>query len=794
MAVDFTRIAAADLVRLLNSTRLGDKSHIHLLRYAVWLAERLAAREAEREREESMAKNEDNQSPKRGPKRTRSQRDYERRKNREGQRQDEMSAEGRDIGGIPPVVNPTRRAECDGKFRLFCERYFPERFNMAWSDDHLKVIGYIETAVLYGGLFAMAMPRGSGKSVLSEVAAIWAALTGRHSMLSLIGATACMAQEMLASIKTELENNERLLEDYPEVCYPVRCLEGITNRCAGQTCHGQRTLISWTKNYIILPSVQIPDPAGGTNADGSPAMVVSPASSVIVKVGGLTGGGIRGQRHTRPDGMVARPTFVMLDDPQTDKTAKSLKENHNREMLLQGAVLGMAGPGRKISGVMACTVIQPGDMADKILDRDKHPAWNGVRAKLVYAWPTNEKLWDEYARLRAEGLRAGDGGREATEFYRTNRLPMDIGAAVGWSARFNADELSALQHAMNLRLDRGDAAFFAEFQNEPIAEATDQEFATVDQIAAKQNGLDKGAMPTACQHVALFIDVHDKLLFWLLVAWEDCFTGYIIDYGTHPDQQKRYFTLRTAKRTLGRAAPGAGRDGAIYAGLKALCDQLLARTFTRDDGALFKVEYACVDSGWETETVYKFVREYGSPILFPSKGVPVTARTRPWEEAAKKQGQRNGDNWRLVALPGKARGRLLLINKNHWMTFVQRRLATAQGDSGCLSLWGRKRADGQPASIDLHRMLAEHATSAKRVQTSGHGRTLDEWTDLPGHDVHWLDCLVGCSVVASMAGCQAISKALSATVAKSSVGAEGPKAATPAKASQFNSRQSVTYI
>jgi hypothetical protein len=39
------------------------------------------------------------------------------------------------------------------------------------------------------------------------------------------------------------------------------------------------------------------------------------------------------------------------------------------------------------------------------------------------------------------------------------------------------------------------------------------------------------------------------------------------------------------------------------------------------------------------------------------------------------------------------------------------------------------------------------------VKTSGRGRELDEWKlQTPGADNHWLDCLVGCAVAASMQG------------------------------------------
>jgi len=83
---------------------------------------------------------------------------------------------------------------------------------------------------------------------------------------------------------------------------------------------------------------------------------------------------------------------------------------------------------------------------------------------MVYAFPTNETLWQRYAEIRAEGMRNGDGGASATEFYRENKDAMDAGSIIVWPERFNYDELSAIQHAMNLKL-QDEAAFFAEYQN-----------------------------------------------------------------------------------------------------------------------------------------------------------------------------------------------------------------------------------------------------------------------------------------------------------------------------------------
>ena len=122
----------------------------------------------------------------------------------------------------------------------------------------------------------------------------------------------------------------------------------------------------------------------------------SHASGAIIKVAGITGR-IRGMKSKRADGRTVRPTLVVLDDPQTDESARSLSQCATRESILARAVLGLAGPGSKICGIMPCTVIRPGDMADSILDRDIHSECNGEQTRMADAFPTGEALWNRYA-------------------------------------------------------------------------------------------------------------------------------------------------------------------------------------------------------------------------------------------------------------------------------------------------------------------------------------------------------------------------------------------------------------
>lgn len=727
MAIDPRKLKPSELCRLLNSTplgevinerqlyrhrtragfRIGDGRRIDLLRYVAWLIQ-----------------------VRHEPKPQSSPGGYEAMKEQARARSAALSQSGRDIGELPAVANPERKAAAGVSFRFFCESYFPQTFYLPWSDDHLKIMKRVEQAVLHGGLFAMASPRGTGKTATVESACIWAVLYGHREFVCLIGSDEGHAMDMLDSIKMELDSNDLLLEDFPEVCYPIQCLEGIANRCAGQLHRGKRTHIGWTAKEIVLPT--IPD---------------SPASGAIIKVAGITGR-IRGMKSKRSDGQTVRPSLVVLDDPQTDESARSLSQCANRESILAGAVLGLAGPGKKISGIMPCTVIRPGDMADNILDRDKHPEWNGERTKLVYAFPKHESLWTQYAQIRADGLRIGDGGKAATEFYRENRIAMDEGAVVAWSERYNHDELSAIQHAMNLKL-QDEAAFFAEYQNEPLPEETlGDDLLSADQIASKINGIQRKEIPIGCDQLTMFIDVQQNLLYFVIAAWESDFTGYVIDYGSYPDQQRAYFTLRDARLTLSHVAPNTGLEGAIYAGLETLTNQQLAYEWKRDDGALMRIERCLIDANWgsTTDLIHQFCRQ--SPhaaVLLPAHGRFVGASAVPYSDYKRKPGERVGLNWRIPNVRGKRMVRHVLFDANYWKSFIQARLTVAMGDRGCLSLFGTKP--------EQHRLFAEHLTAEYRVKTEGRGRTVDEWKIRPEQpDNHWLDCLVGCAVAASIQG------------------------------------------
>jgi phage terminase large subunit GpA-like protein len=367
---------------------------------------------------------------------------------------------------------------------------------------------------------------------------------------------------------------------------------------------------------------------------------------------------------------------------------------------------------------------------------------------MVYSFPTDEKKWQRYSELRGESLRTHGDIHLATEFYVADQEAMDVGAAIAWPERFNHDEASAIQHAMNLKL-QDEAAFFAEYQNEPLpAELPEADLLTADQIAAKTNRAPRGVSPTGASRITAFIDVQQSLLFYVIAAWADDFTGYLIDYGTYPGQNRSYFTLRDARVTLAAVARNAGLEGAIYAGLDTLTHQLIGRDWQDENGTVLRIERCLIDANWgsSTDVVYQFCRQSAhAAIVMPSHGRFVGASSVPFSEYKKKPGERVGLNWRVTNVVGKRAIRHVTFDANFWKSFVQARLAVAMGDRGCLSLFGDRP--------DAHRLFAEHLTAEYRVKTQGRGRTVDEWKLRPERsDNHWLDGLVGCAVGASMQG------------------------------------------
>jgi hypothetical protein len=667
----------------------------------------------------------------------------------------ERSKAGREIGPLLPDKLKKKKNACRQSLRLFCETYLSDRFFLGWSADHLKVIAKLEAAVLNGGLFALAMPRGSGKTTLAEAAALWAILYGHRSFIVLIGATDEAACEMLDSIKMAVETNDALFDSFHAVCQPIRELEGINHRAGGQTIDGIRTRITWTESEVVFPTV-----AG------------SAASGARIRVAGITGR-IRGMKAATADGKVIRPDFAIADDPQTDQTAVSIPDIVKREKRLRGAVKGLAGPGKTIAMVVPCTVIAPRDLSDRILDRRRNPQFQGERMKMVYQFPAAKELWDQYADIRRAWFDADKIGDPHNDFYRKNRKVMDAGAVVAWPDRYDPDtEVSGIQAALNLWIDNP-REFFAEYQNDPEEEelAAGAKMLNAEHVAGCLSGLPRFEVPREASRITAMIDAGGGVgrgLWYGVVAWDSDFGGTVLDYGTWPRQNRPLFSADDMRPGLAEAYPRLAATERLYAGLTDLAAEILGRTYFREASKeMLLVERCLIDCGWESATVYKFCRESKfANVIYPSKGVGRTTTARGVNEWKPRLGERRGHHWRLT-VSETGRGRMVQFDPDAWKTSLFERLTTMPGGRGRLTLFGS--SSGKPD----HEMIAQHCAAESAEPATLRGATFDKWTVKPHKpDNHLWDCLVGTLVAASVQGLVWVPGGSTATKKKSPIDIE----------------------
>ncbi len=657
---------------------------------------------------------------------------YERKRIRNGERGRVQSAEERDIAPMPAVANPKRRAKAKKSLKYLCTAYLAKRFYRKFGVPQEEVIAEFERIVKSGGVVAIAMPRGSGKSALAIAAVLWAVLCHGHRFVMLIAANEKMAKQLLDSVAQELLSNELLLADFPEFVYPVVRTAGINQR--RPLFGGKAVKVVVTKSEIVLAHI-----------DGH-------CQGAVIRCAGLLSGNLRGQTYTMPNGDFLRPSLFMADDPQTRKSAKSPRESENREAILAGDVLGMAGPGEKLSGLVPCTVIREGDMADRILDQRLNPHYHGMRYKMVEGLAADKdlKAWWDYKPVYEEGERRKDGGTAARAHFRQHRDAISKGLKAYWPARFLKGEVDAIHHALNKWCNNREA-FHAECQNDPgAALMADDNTPSMAGLFEKFTRLARGVLPIWTRRVIADIDVQKEVLFWKVLAIGDGFRAAIVDYGTYPDQGPGYFTIKDLRHKLSHHFAGAGKTGGMEAIIWWGLDQLipkLMRSWHREDGHEMRLERLPIDTGWgeSTDFLYEYCRR--SPfasILLPTKGVGIKAGERPMTEWKPKDNEpRPGLHWVLSTEPTKRAVWLFRYDTNWWKTFTCHRAATPPGP-GSLWLFGNDASE--------HRLLFDHCRAETPVFTRGKDRIVWSFTCPPGVDNHWYDNLVGALAVASLQG------------------------------------------
>ncbi len=642
-----------------------------------------------------------------------------------------------ELGELPKVKDPARRERCRNSLKAFLAEYFPRSTGLKpWGQCQIDAIDRIEVALRFDSWIANILPRGFTKSTISENSILWALLYGYRRYCLFFAGDATLATTSITSIQRELVRNPLLRDDFPEACIPFRALEGKNRRCDSQTYRGELTGIICNRDMLRLANIPGFAGAGG-----------------IIEAYGLLAPP-RGARDKSDEGENLRPDCAVLDDPQTDVSAKSSVQTASRLEHIHNSIAMMGGHGAPLSMIVNATVIKDGDLADRI---SQHDAWQSVRVSMMPSLPTNlERLWlGQYAKIRKTYDRNDPMGKvkaklASTEFYKQHRDEMDTGASCSWyDIPLPADEVSAIQHGMNIWIDKGESVFWSECQNKPLRATSVSSLEITEEVQYSFSGYAQNVVPVGASHVVFGCDVHDNLIYWTVSACDSQFTGSVLSYGTWPQQNVGWFSKNSAKITLQSLYGNEDQERLIEIGLEDIIGQLLRADWRNAHGDVLRVSCGLVDCGYKPQAVSNAIRRLlpASNIVLCSHGIGIGPTKKPFAEydLSPKRVIRCGPDTQYPRwiIPTEHRdGDIYRVNfdTNFWKDTTAARLM--QGASvGRWTLFSE--AD--------HGHFVSHLMSESPNAISANGRTVNVWENKRG-DNHWWDTLVLCVLAASLSG------------------------------------------
>lgn len=652
-------------------------------------------------------------------------------------------AEARDIT-IPKCKNPARRKKCESDPVEFARTYFSKQpdkkkfpgkhgmISAELSPIHIELIQHLKERILYGGSEAFVAPRGFGKDTIAKIMAMWATFYGHTRFVVYACFEATKSEEAINSIKEQIEVNDLLLADFPEICVPARALNRASQRAKAQTCDGEFTRIEWS-GTIVLPSVK-----------------GRPCSGNIIAPGSM-GASIRGLNVNGE-----RPSFVIISDPQTKETAKSEEQCEQITSKINADFGGLGSHVEPLACLCLMTIIRVGDVADNLTNPEMNPQWNGKRLKAMPSMPKNMELWEEYFELmNSEARKKGDKDgtyRIANEFYIDNRAAMDEGAEVAWEdgyfKRLCVDgtmlETSAVQHMMNWLWAHGEEAFLAECQGEPV-DKDQQTGINVEMVCSRLSLTPHRVAPRGYELLVRAVDVRAGELHEVVCGVHKNGSRSVIHYGIHP-YAKPQGNLSDKKSAVRPALERAVLNALIE--LRDITDA--TNPYMDCDGHPLEIALTLVDSGWLPDPIYIFVKKSGTRYR-ATKGYSNRPGSRRFTMPKRTRTEIPGNRWYISWLAEKSMW-IYILDSDHWKIMSQDGFAVDPGSdgikqAGAIDIWGHDPRDKTLIKF------AKHICSERWNMQKGKFEQLSEWN-------HWLDCLAGCGAAADMVGVAPLKKEL----------------------------------
>lgn len=612
--------------------------------------------------------------------------------------------------------------------------YHSRLFFRPFERVHDVLVETLIEIATHGGKQAVAAPRGIGKSEIIKKMIEWLMLAGLIRFPVPVCQTTLHANEIYNDIRESFEQNDLLYEDFPEVCHPIRSLNGAPQGARRQHVDNEPTRLVWKQTGFRLANIPEKYRAG------------IDYGGVRMEFRGLDAA-IRGINRSGD-----RPDFVPVDDPETRESANSDSQIADRERAIDQDVSYLAGHGQRLGLAMITTIQNRKCISFKYVHEKS--AWMGQRFGWVKDWPEewggpeSDGKWHEYIRLRQADQFQGDRhGQNAIRYFLDNKGKLLRGGKLN-SSYFEPDTLpdgtplihSAWQVIFNQIADTSFEAFSTEKQNDPPEEySAEGTGITAPIVANRVSGLDQGQLPANAASITVGIDLGKYRCHWVAVAWWKGAGGCVIDYGV---------AEVTGTDT---AIDNDASEPHIYRALLDWREMMLEKRYMDAAGAERKIDCVFVDSGTFTNAAYEFVRQVRAPF-HACKGL---ANYRPRSQSTDKI--RAGDNMHAAWQESQDLW-LFDLNTDYWKNWVHERFLTPTFDEdnllrrGGLSLY-------VPRGSQKHTSFAKHIVAEELVTEFREGKGSRTYWDVKHSNNHWLDALYYASAAGRYTGVDLLGQA-----------------------------------
>ena len=643
-----------------------------------------------------------------------------------------------EVGEVPPLTPEMleKRKHYETDYVDMHQHLFPRSTGIKpFGPVQIESIRRTYHTLTHGGRSVIAEPRGFGKTSRTANNALMAVLQGKVKYALILASSVTKATEILESIKTELVDNQELAKLYPAVCACFEHLGESSAKAKRQTYKGELTYLGYSVDRIRMP--QIPgEPCAGS------VIQVRPKDNVrglFTKV-----------RYGENAGTVLRPDFVFMDDIQTDEEAGSATSVSKIVQTIKKSVLFAGTHSKRLSAVMCCTPIEPGDVSAHFILNEL--SWDCVLSKMVPKMPDNLDMWlTDYATILMDFDRNQTGSRtkaqlRAKTFVEENYDALHQGAEVAWDWAYGWNEepqteISALQHAMNFLIEEGQDAFESECQCNvlPSDESQTDVLTNIDTIVNKLHNHKRFHCPVETKYVTTHIDINKRILSYVTVGSSDVFRPMVLDYGTWPEQHGAMWKKESPAIPLHKAYPNIPEhNNQIYQGLKDLLAHLKDTTYYREDGLEMFNNLITVDMGYEIDEVQRAVRDSEArQVTCCYRGTGIRAKDKPFMD--RHYGSDCTKHFHCATVPTTDRVlTALYADVNFFKVLVHRGFNTRDGMPGSISMFNVDRT-GE------HLLFAKHIMAETPTEDffEKENRRVTVWSH-PRGDNEWFDNLVGC--------------------------------------------------